>query len=691
MFKRIVPYISYISHISYLSVLLIALFLAAISPIIGWQPPTWFSLIIFLGAIGLSALALYFADKQAIKDISWSKALIALGLILILFLAFNKMSFLGERMYEMKYMSYVGPALKMAENHNPFLMVKQYLASPFRNPPAQMDDFSSFPILTWPLALLFYLFGSWFKVELIARGLMVFWGSGLLIAVYLAVKEFSNRIYALFPILFLAFNYLFHVISHKTVNDTPMLFFLFLSIYFLGRYLNSPGQDREIFWAGILSGLAVLSKIDALLIVVPIASVLIIYACQRFEKIFFPMTLFLFLSVSPWICFELFINQAPSYLGWLPFFWSSLGILGYLMILFLIYQKLSFLKRWLKGLAGMIWQKKISLLALIISLIGLAYLIIKLAGVQGMINNFLTDRRLIFNMALYRWMIAVQLKGLAHSSFFCLSILSLIGIFFYRKGDDKLKIFFLSLLAGAAVFLVVASKSIFFHNYYYGFFVITSYIFTGLFIPIFANLFSGRAIKIAVMMVLILLLGANISNDLKKVRGDKVAQSLNEKDYRQAIDYLKAHTRPEEGYWEGALSFPLSFYADRPGYPLTQLSIQGEDRLRERVEKKGLFRFLKEEKIVYYVRNITRDPRPDWLRLAYLLEGKTEEYRFDRGAKVLEALALQKEGIGRDFVAIKTKQEYTQEENELLAKYQFKKHLIPEAIIGRFQFYRIKP
>ncbi len=670
----------------FLLVFLLILLLAT-CPLLNWQIPKILFRVIFFLSIILAGITFWFSRKEvepamlSKKDLL--KVAIVLFLIILIFVGFKKISYLGQMMFDMKYMAYVEPAKNMVEESDPFLVIKQYRARFFHDPPGENRSFGNFPILIWPLAVLFSLFKNVFSYELLARGLMALWGIGTLLAIYLAIKEYTNERWALFPVLFLAVSPLFHLISYKTVLDTPMLCFLFLSLYFLGRYLKNK-KPILIFWAGIFSGLTILAKIDGFLILFPAALVLLIYAQRQFARLFSLITIFTFLTFSPWLVFKLLIDRLPS-AGSKEIFLSLLGVAISLVLLIVIAKRLAWINQWLTKIGQILLKKKIYLLVLVVGLILLSYLIIQGLKLGQMADTFLTDSRLILNWGVYDKIINNDLKKLVGSSFFCLFWISIVAFLLWSK-EKRLRIFIFSLLIGGLVFLIAASKSIFFHNYYQAYFVILVLITVGLFVPYFASLFSSKFLKVVIVALLLVLLGSNIFRNIQKVKNDTFAPAGKEREYQEAVRYLKEQTQPGQGFWEGHQTHTLAMYADRPGYQPGVIS-QGREgeRFKREVEKEGLFKALNRQGVYYYINGSSIDSQRSWLNLANWLAGRmTGDEVFDRGATVLEVLSGTQ---SKD----KTKSDLTSEEKELLKRYQFEKHMVLEKEIGNFKFYRIKP
>ncbi len=112
------------------------------------------------------------------------------------------------------------------------------------------------------------------------RSLMVLVSLGVVAVSYQLTKRLDsntleqNKLGQIFALLLLAFNYKFIVHAHYVNADIVLTLLLLISFYFFQRYLPKP-DDFNLFWSAIFFGLAVGTKITAL-ISLPIYLALII-------------------------------------------------------------------------------------------------------------------------------------------------------------------------------------------------------------------------------------------------------------------------------------------------------------------------------------------------------------------------------------------------------------------------------
>lgn len=117
--------------------------------------------------------------------------------------------------------------------------------------------FRSHPILLQSLvSIAFALFGIY---DIVARIVPVIFGTLSVLVTYLVGKELFDRKVGIISCLILAL-LPFHIIfSRQVLVDVPLSFFLILFIYFIAKY-RMTGDNMFCFWAGVSSGLCVMSK-----------------------------------------------------------------------------------------------------------------------------------------------------------------------------------------------------------------------------------------------------------------------------------------------------------------------------------------------------------------------------------------------------------------------------------------------
>lgn len=104
---------------------------------------------------------------------------------------------------------------------------------------------------------------------LIGRVTVAIMGTLSVIVIYLLGKKAYNRTTGIIAALFLMFSPLFLVYSRVVLIDVPMTLFIILSIYF-SYEISQNATTKNYLLAGIFGGLAIATKYNACLIVIPI-------------------------------------------------------------------------------------------------------------------------------------------------------------------------------------------------------------------------------------------------------------------------------------------------------------------------------------------------------------------------------------------------------------------------------------
>lgn len=117
----------------------------------------------------------------------------------------------------------------------------------------KLDDFFRMgisPLITVITFLVFKIFGYGFAQ---ARSIPIFFSLLTLLFLFLVIKKEKMTKYALLSILLLGFNFVYLMHNRLALEETDLLFFIILSIYFW-----QLGKEKEIFYifAGICLGIA---------------------------------------------------------------------------------------------------------------------------------------------------------------------------------------------------------------------------------------------------------------------------------------------------------------------------------------------------------------------------------------------------------------------------------------------------
>ncbi|MCG3772261.1 MAG: hypothetical protein JW384_03468 [Nitrosomonadaceae bacterium] len=117
--------------------------------------------------------------------------------------------------------------------------------------------------------------------NLIGRLATATFGILTLVLVYFWGKKAFNALTGLTASLLLSFSALHIAHSHWALPDIPMTFFVALSLFFLGSFLDTK-QSRQALYAGICAGIATSLKYNAALLIVPmLVAYLLVWTSDR--------------------------------------------------------------------------------------------------------------------------------------------------------------------------------------------------------------------------------------------------------------------------------------------------------------------------------------------------------------------------------------------------------------------------
>lgn len=104
---------------------------------------------------------------------------------------------------------------------------------------------------------------------LIARSLSVLLSLGTILLLFILGKKMYNTRVGLTAALFLIFSHVHNKISHYSVPDVPMVFFLVLTFYFIWK-IYREGKPSSYLLAGLSAGLATSMKYGGQLLYIPL-------------------------------------------------------------------------------------------------------------------------------------------------------------------------------------------------------------------------------------------------------------------------------------------------------------------------------------------------------------------------------------------------------------------------------------
>lgn len=422
------------------------------------------------------------------KEGWWHSAGIVLILIVFAFIRipFMDNSFAGVD-HSDKYATYLPILINMYNSGNPFLNQNFAYTSIVDNNQISSSGFGRFPFFAWAF-LPFMPLTQLISIDILIRSLLAALGMILLFLIYLFFKKVIDKKTALFGILLLAINPLFQLMTYITVEDLPAILFMFIA---LNLYLNKNTDLSYIF-----CGLSILAKDSFILITFPALALLILF---EDKKDIYNLIKLSFFSMLPMFLSMILINPIP-YKTFVE------GIFRVLLMVYLIYLFYSTIKnndlnikKWIININKKFRYFPIFLLVFIFILVSF-FLKDKIIGFS---SEFLTDKDLIFNWAMY-FSILISCINLVPSFIFFVFPLGFLLSIFHKRGR-KIS---MAVLFSGAVYLIVASKVIFFHIYYKHIFVIILVLYF-LYIISFINktrINNATKIFLIFMMVIILII-----------------------------------------------------------------------------------------------------------------------------------------------------------------------------------------
>ncbi|MBI3070388.1 MAG: glycosyltransferase family 39 protein [Candidatus Levybacteria bacterium] len=148
--------------------------------------------------------------------------------------------------------------------------------------------YGSFPlyllkIVGGALSIVNPLYGVYNQINLVGRFLSVFFDLGTLFIIFLLGRKLFNVRVGLLGTLFYSMSVLSIQLSHFYAVDTPLTFFILLTLYALVRFYERPTKIRAVV-VGIFFGLSLATKISASVLVVAIGMTIAIDFLLLFLK-----------------------------------------------------------------------------------------------------------------------------------------------------------------------------------------------------------------------------------------------------------------------------------------------------------------------------------------------------------------------------------------------------------------------
>lgn len=532
-----------------------------------------------------------------------------LVLAILVYFVFLRWPFLGKTfggtIHSDKFGRYVPVVEGMVQTGNPFYFRNPAYASIFDQNAHVFDGLWNVPIFSWsvlPLALL----GPDLGIEFLSRSVLTIQGIFMLVAIFVLLREIFDLEIALFGLLLVGVNEVFNLVSYVMVMDLPALVFAFTSIVLFWR-------DKKTY-SYLFCGFAVLLKYSFLLISVPVLAILILSNVE--SELYNSMKLGYF-TFAPTLLFGVLVTPVAG---------ASILVGGLRLALFVALLAVSIVvfERYESTLidleSGIDKRVRYAVLVLL-PLFGIALLWDKIVRYAP---TFLTDRHLLFNVAMYSEMID-RIRRLQPNLMFYLAPL---GVGWLLLRDDwKQRIAIIGLTGAAVSYTVIASKSVFIHAYYKHVMVLVCIVgFLGVLDVLRRLDVSGYAVQSAITGLLLLLV---VSSQAQTV--DLLDNEL--RGTEEMGEYIDQNV-PESALIGRTQALPqlLVFYSDARFVWTTSSTFPPEQRatLRSEIESKGFGVALRERNVTYYLSHgpgefgdfeyLLADGLETWNRRDYILQ-----------------------------------------------------------------------
>lgn len=477
---------------------------------------------------------------------------LGLSLILLIFVAvkfpYMDLDFTG--LHNMKYSSYVEPALHML-NHGWLWNEHRYLAIPAVFDSGVADTWGSYPMLEWGLYGMFKYF-PYLSVELNTRILMTVIGVFIIIVSYLLLKRFLSKENMLVVLFLMSLSPLIQFITFVTVYDTLLYLFTIYSLLLLIKGMEE-GSSKSVFLAGIVAGININLKYSAALFALPLYAIAFLFykrnnAVPRFRY----ALLFLPQLLLQTIIFRLTLRYAPQ--NTRHFVGMFIVILiTYLFVYFYLEHFNAFYDRLIKRQ----FVRRVTIFLFIVACALAIIAVLKVDWVKTLGRDFVTDRALIFYWPLYN-AIAQHIVSLLTFKVAFIALPGLLCLLLF--GHRNVKLASIMFLTSSVIYVIMASKVIYFHDYYLHIVIITVLMFSAFFIYSASRLMSNRWLG---YLVIVLFLLSFIPDSIKAINNILSRQSPGVK---EVANYLNNHMTEDEFFISSGLPTSVTFYANRKSF-----------------------------------------------------------------------------------------------------------------------------
>ncbi len=564
--------------------------------------------------------------------------------------------------HPMKYGAYVEPALYMAKNDDFTKHQRKYYADPINNPEGFDKALPSFPAIQWSLASMLKIFPN-SSIELITRIFMHLVGVIFLIFAFLFTKSFINNTFALIYILLLGTNPIVAFSTYLTVYDSFNMMLLFISLFLLAKYLKNRENTLLIGLAGLFIGLGVAAKVSILIWALPLIIIFIFFKSPTVStKIFDFITYMLFVLITYFTI--KFATSRISLSGQESLALLFAGISFFICFFKILHSKKEDIILKLDNL-----QKRKSFLPTIILFIGIMVLFsYSFFFSTDLIENFLADKKLLFNLDMYLFMIKNYLIPYTTLPIILLSASGYVLLLFEKS--KSLKILTFTFLITAVFFLFIASKSIFFHSYYYLFIISAVLISSSYTIYKIKGAFKDTSYSnIFLILVFILILPAPI----KEIDEHLGAQAH---DFGKALAYLKENTEEGDFFLDDSGVTYFTLYSDTKR--VGDLVMLEDKKFKESVRGIGFGDTMRRYNIKYL---ISFHAEPEYEKYANIFsEEELLRPSYRRSDLILSVVNPEKYHYFEDL----------EEREEIVKIYDLKNKFVLEKQIGAFKFFRFE-
>ena len=568
--------------------------------------------------------------------------------------------FTGE--HSMKYNTYVEPAVYMLQKDSMLWNQKRYVSDPVHNPEGIFPKFEHLPLMEWGLFLTYRLFpkaGIEVKTRIFTHLIGV-------LTLLCAWRFFSGYFPKSFNLLFIglvAINPVFSFATYVTVLDSIVFLFMFISLRQISVYLER-NRIRSLLWAGVWFGVGNAVKYPLFLWLAPIAFLFLYIQREDNARFFKDFGIYLAISLLVTFMTALVVSNLISSPGFAFALVSFLALLLWGIHRFLVQYEAS-----VQRIAEQILAKK-EILGLVSVLSVVAGIILfRTMRLSDYADEFLTDSSLVGNYRLYKYMLFHQFKEYMTRNLFWIGLSGSALALLTR--ESSMRRVWIPFLFGSLVYWVVASKSIFFHIYYSLIIVWTLTFGAAYFIHFLLGHMKNALQKAIVVMGFLALI-------LPPVVDATTGRMRNFIDVRNAVQYIKENTKPDEFLlFEGFLT-PLSIYTGR-GFVMP--AVLADDAIREDIRRTGFANTMRKYRVKYL---FTPNEEPYYLDYAPLFEPtkiiEPSGRNFNRNIRIYKTIGISDRSLKEDLRQVE----------EIERKYKIREKFVLENQIGKMKFFSFK-